>query len=153
MRQQDRGTDTNKNEEMEYIASFSGGKDSMATVILAHEHGEPLNTIIFSEVMFDENISGELPEHIQFIKEKCIPLFTSWGYKTKILHANITYMDCFNHILTHSKVPDRNGKKQGFPMAGRCAIKELKKHRENGGSIYYQKCKMRFQRAERVDTL
>ena len=41
------------------IASFSGGKDSTATVILAHEHGEPLDIIIFSEVMFDENTSGE----------------------------------------------------------------------------------------------
>lgn len=109
---------------MEYIACNSGGKDSNATVILAHEHGEPLDTIIFSEVMFDENISGELPEHIEFIKEKCIPLFSSWGYKTEILHSHITYMDCFNHIVTRSKVPDRNGKKQGFPMAGRCMIND-----------------------------
>lgn len=30
-----------------HIASFSGGKDSAATVILAHEHGDPLDTIIF----------------------------------------------------------------------------------------------------------
>lgn len=36
----------------------------MATIILAHEKGYPLDEIIFSEVMFDENISGELPEHI-----------------------------------------------------------------------------------------
>ena len=41
--------------------SFSGGKDSTASIILAHEHKEPLDLIIFSEVMFDENISGELP--------------------------------------------------------------------------------------------
>lgn len=49
---------------MKYIASWSGGKDSTASIILAHEHNEPLDLIIFSEVMFDENISGELPEHI-----------------------------------------------------------------------------------------
>lgn len=107
---------------MEYIASMSGGKDSVATVILAHEHNEPLDQIIFSEVMFDENISGELPEHIKFIKEKCIPLFTSWGYKTEILHASTTYMDCFNHIITRSKVPERIGKKQGFPLVRKCSI-------------------------------
>lgn len=47
---------------MRYIASWSGGKDSTASIILAHEHNEPLDLIIFSEVMFDENISGELPE-------------------------------------------------------------------------------------------
>jgi len=109
---------------MEYIANFSGGKDSTATIILAHEHNEPLDLIIFSEVMFDETISGELPEHINFIKEKCIPLFASWGYKTEILHAKVNYMDCFNHIVTRSKVPERNGKKQGFPMAGRCTIND-----------------------------
>lgn len=27
--------------------------------------------IIFAEVMFDEKISGELPEHIDFIKKVC----------------------------------------------------------------------------------
>ena len=47
------------NNTMEYIASYSGGKDSTATVILAHEYNEPLNKIIISEVMFDKTISAE----------------------------------------------------------------------------------------------
>lgn len=59
-----------RNNEVKYIASCSGGKDSVATIILAHEHNEPLDEIIFVEVMFDENISGELPEHIDFIKKQ-----------------------------------------------------------------------------------
>ncbi|WP_373220919.1 hypothetical protein [Mediterraneibacter gnavus] len=105
-----------------YIASFSGGKDSMATIILAHEHKEPLDMIIFAEVMFDEQTSGELPEHISFIKERCVPLFREWGYETKILHAEKTYMELFNHVITNSKVESRNGKKQGFPMMGKCAV-------------------------------
>lgn len=63
---------------MKYIASWSGGKDSTASIILAHEHNEPLDLIIFSEVMFDREISGELPEHIDFIKSKAIPLFEKW---------------------------------------------------------------------------
>lgn len=105
-----------------YIASFSGGKDSVAQIILAHEHNEPLDMIIFAEVMFDKEISGELPEHIQFIKEKCIPQFEEWGYKTEILHGKKTYMDCFNSIVKRSKIEERNGKKTGFPMAGKCNI-------------------------------
>lgn len=110
-------------EGMEYIAAFSGRKDSTATIILAHEHGEPLNTIVFSEVMFDTNISGELPEHIAFIKEKCKPLFQSWGYKVEILRAEKTYMDCFNHIVEKPRKNIQNaGKKAGFPMAGKCSI-------------------------------
>ncbi len=64
-----------------YIANWSGGKDSTASIILAHEHGEPLDLIIFSEVMFDKEISGEPPEQIDFIKNTAIPVFESWGYK------------------------------------------------------------------------
>lgn len=56
--------------DTKYIASFSGGKDSMATVILAHENKEPLDLILFAEVMFDKKISGELPEHMDFIKKQ-----------------------------------------------------------------------------------
>lgn len=69
------------------------------------------------------NISGELPEHIDFIKNRCIPLFESWGYKVKILHSDTTYLDCFNQIVekplrhVHNK-----GKRKGFPMAGHCNI-------------------------------
>lgn len=108
---------------MKYIASWSGGKDSTASIILAHEHGEPLDLIIFSEVMFDENISGELPEHIEFIKRKAIPVFESWGYETKILHSDKTYMQCFNRkIGKKSKHPERIGMKWGFPMKGKCYV-------------------------------
>ena len=77
---------------MKYIASWIGGKDSTASIILAHEHHEPLDLIIFSEVMFDKGISGELPEHIDFIQNKAIPTFESWGYETKILHSDKTYI-------------------------------------------------------------
>ena len=104
-----------------YIASFSGGKDSTATIILAHVRGDPLDLIIFSEVMFDENISGELPEHIDFVKNKCIPLFASWGYETKILHAKMNYMDIFMREPTRGKRAGM-GLKTGFPMAGKCQI-------------------------------
>lgn len=107
---------------MKYIASWSGGKDSTASIILAHENNEPLDLIIFSEVMFDKNISGELPEHIDFVKNKCIPLFESWGYEVKILHSDITYCDQFYSITKKSKVKERNGKKCGFPLAMKCYV-------------------------------
>lgn len=102
-----------------YVVSWSGGKDSTATIILAHKHKHPVDLIIFSEVMFDKKISGELPEHIDFIKNKAIPMFESWGYKVKILHSDKTYLDCFHHKATKGK---RIGMKVGFPMSGRCAI-------------------------------
>ena len=104
---------------MKYIASWSGGKDSTASIILAHEHKEPLDLIIFSEVMFDENISGELPEHIDFIKNKAIPKFEEWGYEVKILHSDKTYMDCFHHRTVRGK---NVGMKKGFVMIGHCDV-------------------------------
>lgn len=105
--------------KVKYIASWSGGKDSTASIILAHEHNEPLDLIIFSEVMFDENISGELPEHIDFIKNKAIPKFNEWGYEVKILHSNKTYMECFHHRTIRGK---NIGMKKGFAMSGHCDV-------------------------------
>lgn len=123
---------------MKYIASWSGGKDSTASIILAHENNEPIDFIIFSEVMFDKNISGELPEHIDFVKNKCIPLFESWGYKTKILHSQKTYIDSFNHVATKGK---RVGRILGFPMSGKCVINrdcKIKPIKEFFKSVDYQ---------------
>jgi 3'-phosphoadenosine 5'-phosphosulfate sulfotransferase (PAPS reductase)/FAD synthetase len=107
---------------MKYIASCSGGKDSLATIILAHEKNEPLDYIVFSEVMFDETTSGEFPEHIEFIHNKVKPLCESWGYKFEIVRDKKNFLTMFNHIITRSKDPTKNGRKFGFPIQGRCHI-------------------------------
>lgn len=88
--------------------------------------GEPLDIIVFSEVMFDKakNISGENPEHIKFIMEKAKPLFESWGYEVKILRADKDYLDCFYHIIEKPrKHPEHKGMYFGFPTNGLCGIK------------------------------
>ena len=106
--------------------SWSGGKDSTASIILAHENNEPLDTIVFCEVMYDlkNNISGENPEHIKFIKEEAKPLFESWGYQVEILRANRDYLDFFHRIIMHPrKHMDHKGKKFGFPVYGMCGVK------------------------------
>ena len=76
---------------MNTLCFWSGGKDSTASIILAHIHHLPITEIVFCEVMFDKsrNISGEIPEHIDFIRNIAIPIFEEWGYKIKILHADI----------------------------------------------------------------
>lgn len=75
-----------------------------------------------SEVMFDKKrgISGELPEHMEWVHNTAIPLFESWGHDVKILRSDKDYLDLFNHIVTRSKLPGRNGCKNGFPIGGRC---------------------------------
>lgn len=86
---------------MKYFASCSFGKDSVATVLLALEHNEPLDEILFTEVMFDHarNISGEIPEHIDWIHSVAIPRFEAMGVKTRILRSDRDYMYFFQNTV------------------------------------------------------
>ena len=104
---------------MKYIASWSGGKDSTASIILAHEHNDPLDEIIYVEVMFDRDISGEIPEHRDFIYNVAIPQVESWGYLVTVLRSDRTYLDCFHHIIVRGQM---QSKKKGFPMQGHCNV-------------------------------
>lgn len=61
---------------MKYISSCSFGKDSLATIILAKERGDPLDEVVYCEVMFDDHISGEIPEHRKFIHDVAIRNWT-----------------------------------------------------------------------------
>lgn len=105
---------------MKYIASCSFGKDSIATILLTREHNEPLDEIVYCEVMFDKDISGELPEHRDFIYSKAIPTFESWGYKVVVLRSKNTYIDLFYRVVGNSKTESRNGKIRGFPANMGC---------------------------------
>ena len=104
----------------EHIAFCSGGKDSAATLILAKENGDPLDTVVFSEVMFDETTSGEHPLHIDFVYSKLKP-FVERKLKIPfiILRSPKNYIDFFNHILQRGA---GKGKTHGFPIPGMCAI-------------------------------
>lgn len=95
---------------MKHIICSSFGKDSNATALLALQHGEPLDEIIYTEVMFSKEISGELPEHARFIYETAIPYFEKRGIPTRVLHAEKTYLDCFYHVVSR-------GNAQGKPAS------------------------------------
>ena len=62
-----------------HVASCSFGKDSIATILLALEHGEPLDEAVYCEVMFDDATSGEVPEHQAFIYQAAIPALEKLG--------------------------------------------------------------------------
>lgn len=109
---------------MLYFHSWSGGKDSTASIILDHIHELPPSKIIMSEVMFDNKrgISGELPEHMEWVHNKAVPLFRQWGYDVEILRSDKDYLTSFYHIIKKSKHQERIGGYYGFPIAGMCAI-------------------------------
>lgn len=136
---------------MIHVVSWSGGKDSTATVILLHEHQEELVksgdevVILFSEVMFDKknNISGHNPDVVKFVYETKAK-FEDWGYKVEILHSDKDFLDCFYHKLTRSPDPSRIGKPYGFVRSGICSVKrdcKLKPlqdwHKKNPTALQY----------------
>lgn len=105
-----------------YCASWSGGKDSMGTVLLALKHNEPLDRVVFSEVMFDneKGISGEIPEHANFIHNVAIPKLESMGLKVDVLRSDIDYKWFFTNKLKNGG--RFKGRLYGFPIGGMCVI-------------------------------
>lgn len=88
-----------------YIASCSFGKDSIATILLALEHGEPLDRVVFSEVMFDneKGISGEVPEHIEWVYNTAIPRLESMGVKVDVVRGERDYVTLCRRVLQNPK--------------------------------------------------
>ena len=88
-----------------YVASCSFGKDSIATILLALEHNEPLDRVVFSEVMFDHErgISGEVLEHIDWIYSTAIPKLESMGVKVDVVRAKKDYCRLCCQILKSGK--------------------------------------------------
>ena len=104
---------------MRYIASCSFGKDSLATILLARKHGEPLDEAIYCEVMFDKGISGEVPEHRDFIYTKGIPALERMGVKVTVLRGDKTYVDLFTGQVTRGP---KKGLLRSFPVCGKCYV-------------------------------
>lgn len=104
---------------MKHIASCSFGKDSLATVLLALEHGEPLDEVLYCEVMFDEHTSGEVPEHRDFIHERAIPALTAAGVKVTAIQSPKTFVGLFNKRIASGP---NLGKIWAWPLCGRCYV-------------------------------
>lgn len=102
-----------------YVVACSGGKDSIATILLALEHGEPLDEVVWVEVMFNKELSGEVPEHREFIYSKLKPFCEENGIRFTILHSAKTYDDVFHHLFTRGKYV---GQKHGFTRPRRCGV-------------------------------
>ncbi len=124
---------------MKRYLSWSGGKDSSASIIVCYEHGIPLDGIVFCEVMFDRsrNISGENPKHIKWIYDTAIPIIERMGYKVNVLRAETDYVTLFNRrVGSRSKW---SGLKYGYVIPGRCTandrlkIKPIKDFRRSVG--------------------
>ena len=104
---------------MRYLASCSFGKDSLAAILLAKKHGEPLDEAVYCEVMFDKTISGEVPEHRDFIYTKGIPALERMGIKVTVLRGKKTYVDLFTGRITRGP---KKGMLRSCPVCGKCYV-------------------------------
>lgn len=102
-----------------YVASCSFGKDSMATVILALEHSEPLDEVTYCEVMFDEQTSGEVPEHREFVYEAAIPFLKEAGIRVNVVRSGKTFVGQFRHTVGSGQ---RAGQLWSWPLCGKCYV-------------------------------
>lgn len=107
-----------------YIASCSFGKDSVATILLALENNEPLDRVVFVEVMFDHsrNISGEDPDHIKWVREVAIPKLEAMGVRVDVVRSVADYVGYAHSIKTKRAKPHRIGKCCGWLIQKECAM-------------------------------
>lgn len=98
--------------------SWSGGKDSTATIILMHEYGIPIKEIVYVRMMYDETTPATLPTMTNFV-DRAAEQFRKWGYKVTIVPSIKTAKELIEKEYIRSKTPEMNGKKYGVTAFSR----------------------------------
>ena len=96
---------------MKYIASLSFGKDSMAMLIKIKELGLPLDEVIYVDIMFDDDTSGETPEMASFITKAEKILKEKFNVEVTHLRG-VTFKEQFYKVKQRGK---HIGDNYGFP--------------------------------------
>ena len=78
-----------------------------------------MDEAVYCEVMFDKDISGEVPEHRDFIYNTAIPALERMGVKIIVLRSEKTYVDLFTGRVTRGP---KKGMVRSFPICGKCAV-------------------------------
>lgn len=94
------------------IFNLSFGKDSMATLLLALEQGIKIDRVMYVDIRFDSEISGERPIMAEWIPtaEKILP--EKFGIVVDHAYSGVTYCEQFYREKTKGK---HVGDKYGFP--------------------------------------
>lgn len=129
----------------EWYASWSGGADSTAQIILNLEYGHPMTAVVYCEIMYSKERSAEIPEHRDFIYETAIPWIEDHGVKVITLRSEKTALEWMMSRAVKGKAV---GKIHGFPLSGNqgwcsvkrdCKLPPLNKFRaEHPGANYYE---------------
>lgn len=95
------------------IFNLSFGKDSMATLLLAIEQGIPIDRVMYCEIKFNDEISGEHPlmaERIPTAEKRLKELF---GVTVDHAYSGVSFYEQFYKVY---KRGSRTGEIYGFPL-------------------------------------
>lgn len=98
---------------MKYIASLSFGKDSLAQIILIKRLGLPLDDVIYCDIRYTRDISGEMPEMAEWIPTAEEILRRELGVKVRHLTAQYTFKEYFFRKKEHGA---HKSEIYGFPF-------------------------------------
>lgn len=96
-----------------WSVSWSGGKDSTATIILMHENDIPIQDINYVRMMYDENIPATLPIMTEFV-DRAIKTFEQWGYKVNVIKSKHTAKYYMDKVFFKSMNLSKNGSMYGI---------------------------------------
>lgn len=113
---------------MEYIASLSYGKDSIAMLEVIAEHRMQLDRIVHVEVMATKDIPADLPEVIQWKQYADEVIFKRYGIRVEHISSGRTFEELFYRIpKRRSYNAEKQGTIRGFPsLLCKWCSKELK---------------------------
>lgn len=94
------------------IFSLSFGKDSMATLILAAEQGIPIDRVMYCDIRFAPDISGEHPLMAEWIPKAEARLKELFGVTVDHAYSGVSFTEEF---FTIKKQGGRIGEIYGFP--------------------------------------
>lgn len=97
---------------MKYVLSLSFGKDSMALLIEVLKRKLPLDYVIFCDIKFNSEISGEHPLMAEWIPKAEEMLKSKFAVNVIHLTAPITFVDVFYRIKEQG---NNVGQNYGFP--------------------------------------
>lgn len=94
------------------IFSLSFGKDSMATLILAAEQGIPIDRVMYCDIRFSPELSGEHPLMAAWIPTAEQRLKELFGIEVEHAYSGVNFYEQFYKVKQHG---GHVGKLYGFP--------------------------------------
>src|SRR5574344_535736 len=98
---------------VQYIASISYGKDSLAMLEVIKQHDMPLDRIVHVEIMATDTIPADLPPMMEFKAKADTTIKERYGIEVEHLHTKKCYEKCFYEKYSKGQWI---GKIYGWPM-------------------------------------